>query len=107
MTIHLILVVRLLLLHYPSITQILSTTRLEPLEVYIDKSLRFLYFGSRTEQAIDVQMEVFGVSDDKFLEMFVAPGAIEKLEREYATLQKRSMTLLTCLHEFRTLAHSL
>ncbi|KAG0589894.1 hypothetical protein KC19_1G056300 [Ceratodon purpureus] len=61
----------------------------------------------RTEQAIDVLMEVFGVTDDKFLEMFVAPGAIEKLEREHAILQKRSMTLLTCLHEFRTLAHSL
>jgi hypothetical protein len=54
-----------------------------------------------------VQVEVFGVSDDKFLEMCVAPGALEKLEQEYATLKKRSDTLLTCLHEFRTLAHSL
>ena len=63
--------------------------------------------GRRTEQAIDIQMEVFGVSDDKFLEMFVAPGAIEQLEQEYAALQKRSTTLLACLHEFRTLAHSL
>lgn len=61
----------------------------------------------RTQQAIAVQVEVFGVSDDKFLEMFVAPGALEKLEQEYATLKKRSDTLLICLHEFRTLAHSL
>jgi len=49
----------------------------------IDKKFCFLFLnGSRTEQAIDVQMEVFGVSDKKFLEMFVAPGAIEKLEQE-------------------------
>lgn len=61
----------------------------------------------RNQQAIDVQMEVFGVKDDKFLEMFVAPGAKEQLEQEYENLQKRSMSLMTCLHEFRTLAHSL
>jgi len=63
--------------------------------------------GSRTQQAIDVQVEVFGDSDEKFLEMFVAPGAIEKLEQEYMTLKKRNDTLLTCLQEFHTLAHSL
>lgn len=66
-----------------------------------------MFYDSRNQQAIDVQMEVFGVKDDKFLEMFVAPGAKEQLEQEYENLQKRSMSLMTCLHEFRTLAHSL
>jgi hypothetical protein len=34
--------------------------------------------GNRTKQAIDVQMEVFEVGDNTFLEMFVALGAIKK-----------------------------
>lgn len=66
-----------------------------------------LFGCSRDQLAIDVSVEVFGVSDDKFLEMFVAPGAVEKLENERAVLQKRCATLQTCLQEFRTLARSL
>jgi hypothetical protein len=62
---------------------------------------------SRNELGINVQLQLFAVSDEKFLDMFVAPGAIEKLEAERMVLQKRCNTLHTCLAEFRTLARSL
>lgn len=63
--------------------------------------------SSRDELSIEVAAELFAVSDDQFLKMFVAPGAIENLESERQSLLKRSTTLQTCLNEFRRLAWSL
>jgi hypothetical protein len=34
-------------------------------------------------------MELFAVNDEKFMDMFVAPGAIEGIQTERQSLQKR------------------
>ncbi|EFJ18064.1 hypothetical protein SELMODRAFT_113285 [Selaginella moellendorffii] len=57
--------------------------------------------------ALALGLELFAVSDEQFMDMFVAPGMLEQLENERASLQKRYKTLRSCLHEFRTLARSL
>lgn len=67
----------------------------------------FLDPFSRDELSIEVAAELFAVSDEQFLKMFVAPGAMENLESERQSLLKRSTTLQTCLNEFRRLAWSL
>ncbi|KAJ7561344.1 hypothetical protein O6H91_03G024700 [Diphasiastrum complanatum] len=61
----------------------------------------------RDRLALGISIELFGVSDEQFMDMFVAPGMIEKLENERGTLQKRCKTLRTCLQEFRNLSRCL
>lgn len=63
--------------------------------------------NSRDQLAMFLGLELFAVSDTQFMEMFVAPGAIEQIQKEQAALQKRSMTLKACLQEFRNLSRSL
>ncbi|KAI4374700.1 hypothetical protein MLD38_012663 [Melastoma candidum] len=52
-------------------------------------------------------LDLFAVSDDKFMEMFMAPGAIEALQNERQSLQKRQKMLQSCLAEFKTVARTL
>ena len=52
-------------------------------------------------------LELFGVNDEKFMDMFVAPGAIDILQNEQQSLQKRQKILHSCLNEFKTVAHTL
>lgn len=52
-------------------------------------------------------LDLFAVSDEKFMEMFVAPGAIDSLEKERLSVQKRQKILHSCLNEFKNIARSL
>ncbi|XP_004141359.1 dynamin-related protein 5A isoform X2 [Cucumis sativus] len=61
----------------------------------------------RERLVVALSLELFAVNDEKFTDMFVAPGAIEVLQNERQSLQKRQKTLQTCLNEFKTVAQSL
>ncbi|MCO5548056.1 hypothetical protein L7F22_001512 [Adiantum nelumboides] len=61
----------------------------------------------RDQLAMFLGLKLFAVSDADFMEMFVAPGAMEQLQKEQASLLKRDTTLKACLHEFRNLARAL
>lgn len=52
-------------------------------------------------------VELFAVSDDKFMDMFVAPGAIDVLHSEKQSLHKRQKILQSCLSEFKNIARTL
>ncbi|KAF3335089.1 dynamin-related protein 5A [Carex littledalei] len=54
-----------------------------------------------------VGTELFAVNDEKFMDMFVAPGAIESIRMERQSLQKRQKTLQSCLTEFKNISRSL
>ncbi|XP_023523453.1 dynamin-related protein 5A [Cucurbita pepo subsp. pepo] len=61
----------------------------------------------REKLVVALCLELFAVNDEKFTDMFVAPGAIEVLQNERQSLQKRQKILQTCLNEFKTVAQSL
>lgn len=52
-------------------------------------------------------LDMFAVNDEKFMDMFVAPGAIDILQNERQSLQKRQKILHSCLTEFKTVACTL
>lgn len=52
-------------------------------------------------------LDLFAVNDEKFMDMFVAPGAIDVLQNERQSLQKRQKTLQSCLNEFKIIARAL
>lgn len=52
-------------------------------------------------------LDLFAVNDEKFMDMFVAPGAIDVLQNERQSLQKRQKVLQSCLNEFKSVARSL
>lgn len=52
-------------------------------------------------------VDLFAVNDEKFMDMFVAPGAIDVLQNERQQLQKRQKILQSCLTEFKTVSRSL
>ncbi|XP_060189949.1 dynamin-related protein 5A [Lycium barbarum] len=52
-------------------------------------------------------LDLFAVNDEKFMNMFVAPGAIDSLENERQSLQKRQKILHSCLNEFKSVARAL
>ncbi|XP_059283457.1 dynamin-related protein 5A [Lycium ferocissimum] len=52
-------------------------------------------------------LDLFAVNDEKFMDMFVAPGAIDSLENERQSLQKRQKILHSCLNEFKSVARAL
>ncbi|XVF18826.1 hypothetical protein REPUB_Repub11eG0056400 [Reevesia pubescens] len=52
-------------------------------------------------------LDLFAVNDDKFKDMFVAPGAIDELQNERQSLQKRQKILQSCLNEFKKVARAL
>lgn len=56
---------------------------------------------------MELGLELFAVNDEKFMDMFVAPGAIDVLQSEKQSLQKRQKTLQSCLNEFKTVAQTL
>ncbi|CAN1345141.1 Dynamin-related protein 5A, partial [Linum perenne] len=61
----------------------------------------------RDELVVTLGVELFAVTDDKFREMFVAPGAVEVLTTERQSLQKRQKILQSCLNEFKTISQTL
>ncbi|KAK9049083.1 hypothetical protein SSX86_031950 [Deinandra increscens subsp. villosa] len=61
----------------------------------------------RERLMVALGLELFAVKDDKFMDMFVAPGAIDILQNERESLLKRQKILHSCLNEFKTVATSL
>lgn len=56
---------------------------------------------------VSLGMDLFAVNDEKFMDMFVAPGAIDILQNERQSLQKRQNSLQSCLDEFKSVATTL
>lgn len=52
-------------------------------------------------------LDLFAVNDEKFMDMFVAPGAIDVLQNERESLMKRQKILHSCLNEFKSVARAL
>ncbi|CAA0815983.1 Dynamin-related protein 5A [Striga hermonthica] len=61
----------------------------------------------RERLMVELGLDLFAVTDEKFMEMFVAPGAIDLLENERQSLQKRQKILHSCLNEFKNVARAL
>lgn len=61
----------------------------------------------RDRLVVALGLDLFAVNDEKFMDMFVAPGAIDVLQNERQSLQKRQKVLQSCLNEFKSLARSL
>lgn len=51
--------------------------------------------------------ELFAVNDDKFMDMFVSPGAVDSIQNERQSLLKRQKILLSCLSEFKNISRTL
>ncbi|KAF8696410.1 hypothetical protein HU200_037324 [Digitaria exilis] len=51
--------------------------------------------------------ELFAVNDEKFMDMFVAPGAVDTIQNERQSLLKRQKILLSCLNEFKNISRAL
>jgi hypothetical protein len=52
-------------------------------------------------------LDLFAVNDERFMDMFVAPGAIDILQNEQQSLRKRQKILQSCLNEFKSVAQAL
>lgn len=52
-------------------------------------------------------LDLFGTTDVRFMDMFIAPEAIAILENEKQSLQKRQKVLHSCLNEFKNVSRSL
>ncbi|KAL0301188.1 UNVERIFIED_CONTAM: Dynamin-related protein 5A [Sesamum radiatum] len=61
----------------------------------------------RERLMVALGLELFAVSDEKFMDMFVVPGAINVLQNEKQTLQKRQKLLHSCLNDFKNVARAL
>ncbi|KAB2615903.1 dynamin-related protein 5A [Pyrus ussuriensis x Pyrus communis] len=61
----------------------------------------------RDRLVLAIGLDLFAVNDEKFMDMFVVPGAIDVLQNERQSLQKRQKTLQSCLNEFKSLARAL
>ncbi|KAK9269415.1 hypothetical protein L1049_001188 [Liquidambar formosana] len=66
-------------------------------------------FCSDTQDRLVVALglDLFAVNDEKFMDMFVAPGAIDVLQNERQSIQKRQKILQSCLNEFKSVARAL
>ncbi|KAM7277538.1 hypothetical protein ACFE04_004672 [Oxalis oulophora] len=56
---------------------------------------------------VALALDLLAVNDEKFMDMFVAPGAIDVLQNEQQSLQKRQKVLQSCLNEFKNVARAL
>ncbi|KAK2968440.1 hypothetical protein RJ640_004446 [Escallonia rubra] len=61
----------------------------------------------RDRLVVSLGLDLFAVNDEKFMDMFVAPGAIDILQNERVSLQKRQKILHSCLNEFKSVARAL
>lgn len=65
------------------------------------------YSSSQDRLVVALGVDLFAVNDEKFMDMFVAPGAIDILQDEKQSLQKRQKILHSCLNEFKSVARAL
>ncbi|KAG9448120.1 hypothetical protein H6P81_014248 [Aristolochia fimbriata] len=56
---------------------------------------------------VAIFMDLFAVNDEKFMDMFVAPGAVDLLQNERQSLLKRQKILQSCMNEFKNIARAL
>ncbi|XP_061370760.1 dynamin-related protein 5A [Gastrolobium bilobum] len=61
----------------------------------------------RDRLVVALGLDLFAVNDEKFMDMFVAPGAIDVLQNERMSLMKRQKILHSCLNEFKNVARAL
>ncbi|KAH6781047.1 Dynamin related protein 5A [Perilla frutescens var. hirtella] len=61
----------------------------------------------RERLMVALGLDLFAVTDVKFMDMFIAPEAIDILHNEKQSLQKRQKILHSCLNEFKNVARSL
>ncbi|KAK6946709.1 Dynamin, N-terminal [Dillenia turbinata] len=61
----------------------------------------------RDRLVVALGLDLFAVNDEKFMDMFVSPGAIDILQNERRSLQKRQKILQSCLNEFKNVARAL
>lgn len=61
----------------------------------------------RERLLVSLSVDLFGVNDEEFMDMFVAPGAIDALLNDRQSLQKRQAFLQSCLNEFKNIARAL
>jgi hypothetical protein len=62
---------------------------------------------SRERLFLALGFELFAVNDDKFMDMFVSPGAVDSIQNERQSLLKRQKILLSCLSEFKNISRAL
>jgi hypothetical protein len=62
---------------------------------------------SRERLFLALGFELFAVSDNKFMGMFVLPGAVDGIQNERHSLLKRQKILLSCLNEFKNISRAL
>jgi hypothetical protein len=63
--------------------------------------------GSRERLFLALGFELFAVNDDKFMDMFVSPGAVDSIQNERQSLLKRQKILLSCLSELKNISRTL
>ncbi|RWR96236.1 dynamin-related protein 5A [Cinnamomum micranthum f. kanehirae] len=61
----------------------------------------------RDRLVVALGLDLFAVNDEIFMDMFVAPGAVDVLQTERLSLHKRQKILHSCLTEFKTIARAL
>ncbi|XP_077227781.1 dynamin related protein 5A [Tasmannia lanceolata] len=61
----------------------------------------------RDRLVVELSLDLFAVNDEKFMDMFVAPSAIDILQNECQSLRKRQKILHSCLTEFKNIARVL
>ncbi|KAI4322952.1 hypothetical protein L6164_022598 [Bauhinia variegata] len=61
----------------------------------------------RDRLVVALGLDLFAVSDEKFMDMFVAPGAIDLLQNERESIRKRQKILQSCLNDFKNVARAL
>jgi hypothetical protein len=61
----------------------------------------------RDRLVVALGLDLFAVNDERFMDMFVAPGAIDILQNEQQSLRKRQKILQSCLNEFKSVAQAL
>ncbi|KAE8677070.1 Dynamin-related protein 5A [Hibiscus syriacus] len=81
-------------------------------EVLVDRSVTSTLNSGfltpcRDKLVLAVGLDLFAVSDEKFMDMFIALDAIDVLQKERQSLQKRQKILQSCLNEFKNVARAL
>lgn len=79
----------------------------DDVDLLLKTSIFLLFVCSRERLVVALGLDLFAVNDEKFMDMFVAPGAIDLLQSERESLLKRQKILQSCLNEFKNVARAL
>ncbi|XP_026408753.1 dynamin-related protein 5A-like isoform X2 [Papaver somniferum] len=93
---------------FATATQYFCRIREVLIERSVPSALNAGFLTPCTEKlVVALGIDLFAVNDEKFMDMFVAPGAVDALQDERQSLCKRQKTLQSCLNEFKNIARSL